>query len=81
VPRIWQKIEGTGQICHWWQDSDERRIAAMNEILIATTFLIALLAGLAALVHFARADSFAGPGTAYRPHDELGSFGLRRRQH
>jgi len=53
----------------------------MNEILIATTFLIALLAGLAVLVHFARADSFAGPGTPYRPHDELGSFGLRRRQH
>jgi hypothetical protein len=52
----------------------------MTDILTATLVLILLLAGLAALVVLARADSFAGPGTAYRPGDELGRFGFRRRQ-
>jgi hypothetical protein len=52
----------------------------MTEMLIASAFLIALVAGLAALAHFARRDSFAGPRTAYPPRDELGPFGPRRRQ-
>jgi len=52
----------------------------MTETLIAMTFLIGLFAGLAALAHFARHDSFAGPGTAYPRSDELGRFGTRRRQ-
>lgn len=55
-------------------------ITAMTEMLIATTALIALLVGFAALVVLARRDSFAGPGTAYRPADELGPYGFRRRQ-
>ncbi|WP_457111142.1 hypothetical protein [Marmoricola sp. URHA0025 HA25] len=52
----------------------------MTTTLITLTALIALLAGLVALVLFARGDSFAGPGTAYRHTDELGPFGFRRRQ-
>lgn len=43
----------------------------MDSFFIATTFVIALLAGLAALVHFTRHDSFAGPGTGHRERDEL----------
>jgi hypothetical protein len=52
----------------------------MTEMLTTVTALIALLVALAALVDFARRDSFAGPGTAYRPADELGTFGFCRRQ-
>ncbi|MBW8750766.1 MAG: hypothetical protein JF565_04995 [Propionibacteriales bacterium] len=52
----------------------------MTEIITTATALLALLAGLAALVLFARHDSFAAPGTGYRPSDELGTFGFRRRQ-
>jgi hypothetical protein len=55
-------------------------ITAMTEMLITTIAIVALLVGLAALVLFARRDSFAGPGTAYRPSDELGPFASRRRQ-
>jgi hypothetical protein len=52
----------------------------MTEILTTAIAIVALLAGFAALVLFARRDSFAAPGTGYRPADELGSFGFRRRQ-
>ena len=52
----------------------------MTEMLMNTTAIVALLVGLAALVHFARRDAFAGPGTAHRPSDELGQFAFRRRQ-
>lgn len=52
----------------------------MTEMLTIATVLIVLLAGLVALALFARADSFAGPGTAHRHSDELGPFGFRRRQ-
>lgn len=51
----------------------------MDAILITTTFLIGLVLALAALIHFARHDSFAGPGTGYRPSDELGPLASRRR--
>jgi hypothetical protein len=51
----------------------------MTEMLITATALLVMLAGLAALVLFARGDSFAGPGTAHRPSDELGPFDFRRR--
>jgi hypothetical protein len=77
---MWQKIEGRGQICHWWQYSDERRITAMTEMLVTATAVVALLVGMAALVLYVRNDSFAGPGTAYRPSDELGPLASRRRE-
>jgi hypothetical protein len=51
----------------------------MTEILISALALLALVAGLGALVHFARTDSFAGPGTGYQPSDELGPLAFRRR--
>jgi hypothetical protein len=51
----------------------------MTEILTAAIAVIALLAGFAALILFARRDSFAGPGTGYLPHDELGPLAFRRR--
>lgn len=51
-----------------------------TEMLSATTAVLALLVGLAVLVRYVRHDSFAGPGTAYRPADELGPFAPRRRQ-
>ena len=51
----------------------------MTEILITAIALMSLLVGLAALIRFARHDTFAGPGTGYRPSDELGPFGFRRR--
>ncbi len=41
----------------------------MTENLI---FAIALIAGLVALVRYARHDAFAGPGLRSTPHDELG---------
>lgn len=51
----------------------------MTEMLINATALLALLMGLAALVHLARKDVFAGPGTGYTPGDELGPLAFRRR--
>jgi hypothetical protein len=51
----------------------------MDAILIAITFTVGMIAGLAALVHFARHDSFAGPGNARPERDELGSLAHRRR--
>jgi len=51
----------------------------MTEILTATIAVVALLAGFAALIRFARQDSFAGPGTGYQPSDELGPLAFRRR--
>ncbi|MGO4256214.1 hypothetical protein [Marmoricola sp. RAF53] len=51
----------------------------MSEILIPVTAVLLLLAGLAALVVLARRDGFAGPGTGYLPHDELGPLSFRRR--
>jgi hypothetical protein len=50
----------------------------MDALLVTVTFLIALVLGFAALVHFARHDSFAGPGTGYRERDELGVPTYRR---
>ena len=64
--------------CHWWQRSDGRTITAMDALLISATFVIALVLGLAALVHFARHDCFAGPGTGHRERDELGVPTYRR---
>jgi hypothetical protein len=54
-------------------------ITAMTEMLINATALLALLLGLAALVHLARKDTFAGPGTAHQRRDELGPLTFRRR--
>ena len=51
----------------------------MTEILTTTIALIALFVGFAALVVFARRDTFAGPGTGYQPSDELGPLAFRRR--
>jgi hypothetical protein len=76
---MWQLIEGSGHICHWWQECDLRRITAMTDVLIPSLTLLALLAGLVALIRFARNDGFAAPGTGFEPHDELGPLGHRRR--
>ena len=51
----------------------------MTEFLTSVLVLLALLAGFAALIRFARADRFAGPGTGYEPADELGPLAFRRR--
>jgi hypothetical protein len=52
----------------------------MTEILTIAIAIVALLVGFAALALFSRGDAFAAPGTGYRPSDELGTFGFRRRQ-
>jgi hypothetical protein len=50
-------------------------ITAMTTALI----LLVLLAGLAALVGYARHDHFAGPTNIAEKHDDLGSLALRGR--
>ncbi|HEX2893187.1 MAG TPA: hypothetical protein VHO29_04195 [Marmoricola sp.] len=45
----------------------------MDALWITVTFLTALVLGLVALVHFARHDTFAGPGVGHRERDELGT--------
>jgi hypothetical protein len=50
----------------------------MDAILITALFLLGLAGGLAALVRFARHDSFAGPGTGHQERDELGLLAFRR---
>jgi hypothetical protein len=50
-----------------------------TEILSTAIALIALFVGLAALIHFARKDAFAAPGTGYVARDELGPLSFRRR--
>jgi hypothetical protein len=52
----------------------------MTETLISALVLVALLVGMAALALLVRHDSFAGPGVACQPRDELGPFGFSRRQ-
>jgi hypothetical protein len=84
MARIWQKDEGRCHFCHWWQERNERRITAMTEIpfteiLSSAIALIALFVGFAALIHFARKDAFAAPGTGYVPRDEFGPLTFRRR--
>ena len=44
----------------------------MNEILINATTILVLLAGLAALVVWTRADVYAGPGVGHRAKDPIG---------
>ncbi|WP_183408084.1 hypothetical protein [Nocardioides pocheonensis] len=51
----------------------------MTEILTAFLVLLALVAGLVALVLFASRDAFAGPGIGHQHLDELGPLGFRRR--
>jgi hypothetical protein len=51
----------------------------MTQILLTVLALGVLATGLLALIHFARTDTFAGPGTGYRPCDELGPLVNRRR--
>jgi hypothetical protein len=79
MARIWQKIEDDGHFCHWWQETIWRRVTAMDTVIIAITFILGMVIGLAALVHFARHDTFAGPGTTRHERDELGSLAYRRR--
>jgi len=79
IARIWQKIEGACHSCHCWQEQDERKITAMSEILISAIAVLVLLAGVVALVRYARRDAFAAPGTGYKQYDELGALGFRRR--
>ena len=50
----------------------------MDAILITAMFVGSLLAALAALVHYTRHDSFAGPGTRHWPEDELAPLRQRR---
>jgi hypothetical protein len=42
MARLWQKIDGRCQACHWWQESDERMITAMTEILIIALLILAV---------------------------------------
>ena len=51
----------------------------MTELLMTAITVTALLAGLAALVRFARNDRFAAPGTGHQPRDEFGPLCFRRR--
>jgi hypothetical protein len=51
----------------------------MNDILISVIAALALIAGLVALVRYARRDAFAAPGTGYRPTDEFGPLTSGRR--
>jgi hypothetical protein len=71
----WQRIDGGWLLCHSWQYHHWRMITAMTTLL----FALVLLAGLAALVSYARHDHFAGPTNTAEKHDELGSLALRGR--
>lgn len=51
----------------------------MTENLIAIASVPALLAGLAALIRYARRDAFAGPRSRRLPHGELGTVAYGRR--
>jgi len=51
----------------------------MDTILITFIALTAAIAGVIAMVHFVRHDSFAGPGIGHQQRDELGRLGDRRR--
>jgi len=51
----------------------------MDAILITLTALVAAVIAVIAMVHFARQDTFAGPGIGHEQRDELGPFSQRRR--
>ena len=68
----WQKINDRCHSCHWWQESNERRLSAMNElilILLATVATAALVWGVIALFDFIARDGY-GVRPAPRSHQQ-----------
>jgi hypothetical protein len=65
---VWQEINQYCHSCHWWQEVNERMIAAMNTIIA----LLVLTAVVSLLVSYARHDRFAGPASTAHPVDDLG---------
>jgi hypothetical protein len=64
----WQKINAGCHSCHSWQEFIGSMITAMTTIL----FLLIVLAGLSALVGYARNDRFGSGDNRTGRHDELG---------
>ena len=71
---MWQEINYHCRSCHWWQERDGRRIAAMNTIIV----LLALVALAGLLVSYVRHDRFAGPAATHPLLDDLGPVELRQ---
>jgi hypothetical protein len=68
LDHVWQKINAPWHSCHSWQESVGSMITAMTTIL----FLFLVVAGLAALVSYARRDHFAAGHNRTGRRDELG---------
>jgi hypothetical protein len=75
VRQVWQKINGAWRSCHWWPDLDERRLSAMEAIVI----LLAVLA-IVALSSYFGADSRGLGDDAWR-RDNLWSRDSAGRRH
>lgn len=67
---MWQKINHLWLFCHWWQDSNRRRITAMTILLIALTALLVT----ATTVVLARTILSDGYGTRPAPRSHFAYF-------
>ena len=74
LDHCWQKINAPCHSCHSWQELDESMISAMTTIL----FVLTLLAGLSALVAYARNDHFGSGRDRAGLRDELGRHDVAR---
>ena len=37
---VWQKVDGARHYCHWWQETEESKVAAMTTFLAASVLLL-----------------------------------------
>jgi hypothetical protein len=79
--RAWQEINDTRHYCHWWLEIAERRISAMNAlllILIAIAATVALVRGTIWLLDLVIHDGYGNRPAARRHHDDADTPTWRR---
>jgi hypothetical protein len=74
---IWQEFNGRGRFCHWWQETNEPRIPAMNALLILV-LAVSATTGFAWLALYLY-EIVTGDGYGARPgprshHDDTGRY-------
>jgi hypothetical protein len=47
---LWQEINERGRFCHWWRESHERIVSAMNAHVMSLLFLLLLFVSALAVV-------------------------------
>lgn len=68
MPHHWQYVDELRQYCHWWQYSYERRLTAMNAIILLIV-VAALVAVAIAMARWVRSDADPRQRPLPRPQD------------